>query len=179
MVNACTVNPPIFPRTDIPKLTVAGSPGFGNVSGEVSTALSSACRETDSRNNRREEPQVSGGPHPFFHRFTGERILRTIGGRSPGVSRGQSRPVFYLFIREPDSQNHGPAAQPVRFRIDRNSPNESRGFSPPRLRPERRRPGERTEDRPGGPARAIGTGSIPRSRRTWRRPRGIHPGIAR
>ncbi len=92
--------PADFPRADIPKLTVAGSPGFGNVSGEVSTALSSACRETDSRNDRRQEPRVSRRSPPFvtcfLTCFQEKPVLGTIGREEPRVSR-RSSPVFLPF----------------------------------------------------------------------------------
>src|SRR5271157_3897002 len=130
MVNACTANPPIFPRTDIPKLTVAGSPGFGNVSGEVSTALSSACRETDSRNGRREEPPgfERTDPLPFVARFATCKespFSEPSAGGAPQVSGGSPR-LFTCLSGSRVLGTPGPRPQPNRFRIDRNSPNESR-----------------------------------------------------
>src|SRR5271157_5400808 len=112
MVNACTVNPPIFPRTDIPKLTVAGSPGFGNVSGEVSPALSTAC--TGNGFSKR-----TAGGAPGFGKisplvslldslFAGKGDSRNARREEPPVSR-RSSPVFpflFRFQRKPGSQNH-------------------------------------------------------------------------
>ena len=128
----------------------------------------------------REEPSVSGRSAPLLpgpNRCSqGEPILGIISGRGPGF-RDDRAPFFRLFFNRNPFPNGHPSNRITRGGSGFRHPEAV--FRRPRTAPERPRPGERTEGRPGGHDRAIGRGSIARSRRTWRRPRGIRPGLAR
>jgi hypothetical protein len=128
--------------------------------------------------------RVSGKSAPLFPCSIpcsqGKAILEALGGRSPRFQDDRA-PFFRfssIFNRNPILRTARGLPKAFSRGLPRADDRPGRFSQRPRTAP-RPPPGGRIEDRPGGPARAIDTGSIPRSRRTSRRPRGIHPGIAR